>query len=133
MIDRHQGRFNAGRRTHKLTYRKVLDKATEHWFPNEGKVFQVLSKRNRPISRARDVTTTPAPSKGPHLLGPAYSPAAVRAGTVGKLSETNDLLFLSWSLVCMSKQVYSHSSRIYSRCMVGTVTTGNVPCFKKEN
>jgi len=76
-------------------------------FPNAGEVFQVLSKRDRPISRARDVTTTPAPSKVPHLLGSAYPPAAVRAGTVGKLSETNDLLFFSWSSVRMSKPVYS--------------------------
>lgn len=49
----------------------------------------------------------PAPSKGPHLLGPAYPPAAVRAGTVGKLSETNDFLFFSWSLVRMSKPDHS--------------------------
>ena len=76
-------------------------------FPSAGEVFQALSKRNRPISRARDVTMTPAPSKGPHLLGPAYPPAAVRAGTVGKLSETNDFLFFSWLIVRVSKPVYS--------------------------
>jgi hypothetical protein len=28
--DRHQGAFNVGRRTHKLSYMQVLDKATEH-------------------------------------------------------------------------------------------------------
>jgi hypothetical protein len=50
---------------------------------------------------------TPAPTKGPQFLGPAYPPAAVRAGSVGKLSETNDFLFFSWLLVCMSKSVYS--------------------------
>jgi hypothetical protein len=70
-------------------------------------ILMVRSRRDRPISRARDVTMTPAPSKGPHLLGPAYPPAAVRAGTVGKLSEANDLLFFSWLSVRMSKSVYS--------------------------
>lgn len=64
-------------------------------FPNAGEAFQDLSKRNRPISRPRDVTVTPAKSKGPHL-GPAFPPAAVRAGTVGKLSETYDFIFFSW-------------------------------------
>ena len=54
-----------------------------------------------------DVTVTPATSRGPHLLGPACPPAAVRAGTVGKLSETNDFLFFSWLLVRISKSVYS--------------------------
>lgn len=78
------------------------------------------------------MTTTPAASKGSHLLRPADPPAAVRAGTVGKLSETNDFLFFSWLLVRMSKTAYSHSSRIYSRCMVGTVTTENVPCLKER-
>jgi hypothetical protein len=76
---------------------------------------------------------TPAPSKGPHLLGPAYPPAAVRAGTVGELSETNDFLFFSWLLVRMSKPDYSPLVTYYLRRMVGTVTTGNVPCLKKEN
>jgi hypothetical protein len=33
--------------------------------------------------------------------------AAVRAGTVGKLSEAYDFLFFSWLLVRMSKSVYS--------------------------
>ena len=50
---------------------------------------------------------TPAPSKGPHPLGPAYPPAAVRGGTVGKLRETNDFFFFSWSLVRMSESFYS--------------------------
>jgi hypothetical protein len=53
------------------------------------------------------VTTTPAPSKGPHLVGPAYPLAAVRAGTVGELSETNDFLFFSWLSVRISEAVYS--------------------------
>lgn len=92
--DRHQGPFKVGRRTHKLSP-KSLTGQRSIGFPNVSEVFQVLSKRNRPISRATDVTTTPAPSKGPHLVGPAYPPAAVRAGTVGKLSETNDFLFFS--------------------------------------
>jgi hypothetical protein len=42
-----------------------------------------------------DTATTPAMSNGPHLLGPAYPPAAVRAGTDGKESEMNDFLFFS--------------------------------------
>src|SRR5713101_4573459 len=111
---------------------KSLTRQRSIGFPNTDEDFQGLSKRNRPISRARDVTVTPATSKGPHLLGPACPPAAVRAGTVGKLSETNDFLFSSWLLVRMSKSVNSHSPRIYSHRMVGTVTTGNVPCFKKK-
>jgi hypothetical protein len=43
-----------------------------------------------------DPATTPAKSHGPHLLGPAWPPAAVRAGIDGKESETNDFFFFSW-------------------------------------
>lgn len=50
---------------------------------------------------------TPAPTQGPHLPGPAFPPAAVRAGIFGKFSETNDFLFSSWLLVHMSKSVHS--------------------------
>ncbi len=45
-----------------------------------------------------DTVTTPAINNGPHLLGPAYPPAAVRAGNDGKESEINAFLFLSWSV-----------------------------------
>ena len=86
---------------------KSLTRQRNIGFPNAGEVFQALSKRNRPISKARDVIVTPATSKGPHLPGPAYPPAAVRAGTVGKLSEIIAFLFFSWLLVRMSKSVYS--------------------------
>ncbi len=66
--------------------------------PHASEVFQGLSKRNRPISTTRDVTTTPATSTGLHLLDPAYPPAAVRAGIV-MVSESNAFLFFSWSLM----------------------------------
>ena len=108
---------------------KSLTRQRAWVFPDAGEVFQGLSRRDRPISRASDNVTT---SKGPHLPGPACPPAAVRAGTVGEESIANAFLFFSWLLVGMSKSVHPHSSCISSRRMVGTVTTGNVPCFKKK-
>jgi hypothetical protein len=48
---------------------------------------------------------TPATSKV-HHLGPAYPPAAVRAGTVGGLGETTDFFFFSWLLMRMSRLVH---------------------------
>lgn len=83
-----------------LTRQRSID------FPNAGEAFQGLSKRNRPISRPRDVIATPAKSKGPHL-GPACPPAAVRDGIVGKLSAAYAFFFFSWLLVRMSKSFYS--------------------------
>jgi hypothetical protein len=64
--------------------------------PKHERDLHALPKRGRPVSIAVDDTaTTAAISHGPHLLGPAYSPAALRWGMDGKTIEIYCLRFFS--------------------------------------
>ena len=75
MIDRHQGRFNAGRRTHKLSYGQVLDKATEYWFSQRGQSLSGSVQTQSPNQQSEGRDNDARPKQGPPPLRARISTA----------------------------------------------------------